>query len=71
MNIFSCSSLNLDVDFQRQGKSIFKTTTWIGYVGVLTGMRMHQGYSVSVNFRHTGGNLSNNLKAALTRYADS
>ena len=59
--------LLLDVDFQKQGRTIFKGTTWIGYVGILTGMRVSNGYSVSVNFRHTGGTLKSNLKTALAR----
>jgi hypothetical protein len=57
----------LDVDFQKQGQTIYKATTWIGYVGILTGMRVQDGYSVSVNFRHTRGALTTNLKTALAR----
>jgi hypothetical protein len=59
--------LTVDVDFQKNNQTIFKATTWIGYVGVLTGMRVSDGYSVSVNFRHTGGSLITNLKTALAR----
>ncbi len=59
--------LCLDVDFQKNGQTIFKATTWVGYVGILTGMRVQNGYSVSVNFRHTGGGLTTNLKTALSR----
>ena len=55
------------MDFQKNNQTIFKATTWIGYVGVLTGMRVQNGYSVSVNFRNTGGNLTTNLKTALAR----
>ncbi|CAF4345728.1 unnamed protein product [Rotaria sp. Silwood2] len=57
--------LTIDVDLQRNGQSVFKATTWVGYVGILTGMRVKNGYSVSVNFRHTGGQLTTNLKTAL------
>ncbi|CAF1004560.1 unnamed protein product [Adineta ricciae] len=57
--------LTIDVDFQKNNQTIFKATTWIGYIGILTGMRVHNGYSVSVNFRHTGGALTANLKTAL------
>ncbi len=56
-----------DVDFQKNGQTISKATTWVGYVGILTGMRVHNGYSVSVNFRHTGGSITTNLKTALAR----
>ncbi len=59
--------MRLDVDFQKNGQTIFKATTWVGYVGILTGMRVPDGYSVSVNFRHTGGSLTTNLKIALAR----
>lgn len=55
----------LDVDFQKNNQIIYKSTTWVGYVGILTGMRVQNGYSVSVNFRHTGGALTTNLKTAL------
>jgi hypothetical protein len=55
------------VDFQRKGQSVLKATTWIGYVGILTGIRMEKGYSVSVNYRRTDdGTFSNNLKTALS-----
>lgn len=56
----------LDVDFQKNNQTICKATTWVGYVGILTGMRIQNGYSVSVNFRHTGGTLATNLKTALS-----
>ncbi|CAF2020874.1 unnamed protein product [Rotaria magnacalcarata] len=57
--------LTIDVDFQKNDQTVFKATTWIGYVGILTGMRVQNGYSVSVNFRHAGGQLTTNLKTAL------
>ncbi len=60
-------SLCLDVDFQKNDQTIFKATTWVGYVGILTGMRVQDGYSVSVNFRHAGGALTTNIKTALAR----
>ncbi|CAF3257544.1 unnamed protein product [Rotaria socialis] len=56
--------LTIDVDFQENDQTVFKATTWIGYVGILTGMRVQNGYSVSVNFRHAGGQLTTNLKTA-------
>ncbi|CAF0935867.1 unnamed protein product, partial [Didymodactylos carnosus] len=58
--------LTIDVDFQKSGQTIFKATTWIGYVGILTGMRLQDGYSISVNFRHTAGSFKTNLKTALS-----
>eukprot|EP00949_MAST-11_sp_MAST-11-sp1_P003083 g3083.t1 len=44
--------LTIQVDFVSGGQTVFRATTWAGYVGVLTGMRP-QGYSVSVNYRRT------------------
>ncbi|CAF3383119.1 unnamed protein product [Rotaria sp. Silwood2] len=35
--------LTIDVDFQRNGQTVFKATTWIGYVGILTGMGVENG----------------------------
>lgn len=31
--------LTLEVEFQRNGKTLYHATTWAGYVGILTGMR--------------------------------
>lgn len=59
--------MRLDVDFQKSGQTVFRATTWVGYVGILTGMRVQNGYSVSVNFRNTRGQFTTNLKAALRR----
>ncbi len=42
--------LTIEVEFQSKGITQYIATTWVGYVGVLTGMRPF-GYSISVNFR--------------------
>ena len=44
--------LTIEVNFVRGGVTIFKGTTWAGYVGVLTGMRP-DAFSVSVNYRRS------------------
>lgn len=44
--------LTIEVDFVRNGRTVFSATTWPGYVGVLTGVRQGVG-SVSVNYRRS------------------
>lgn len=58
--------LTIEVDFVKGGRSQYVATTWVGYVGVLTGMRPF-GYSVSVNFRVTSGAYWKNVKKAILR----
>jgi hypothetical protein len=56
--------LTIDVEFRKNNEPLFYATTWPGYVGVLTGMRPGK-FSVSVNFRVTGGSFLTNAIAAL------
>jgi len=49
-----------DVDFIRQGRRVFRTTTVAGLVGALHGFRP-DGFSVSINARNHGGNVLPNL----------
>jgi hypothetical protein len=44
--------LTIEVDFIKGGVLVHRATTWAGYVGVLTGVRV-QGFSVSVNYRRS------------------
>ena len=44
--------LTIEVDFVKEGHILARTTTWAGYVGILTGMKP-QVASVSVNYRRT------------------
>jgi hypothetical protein len=44
--------LTIEVNFVRGGVTVFKATTWAGYVGVLTGMRP-EAFSVSINYRRS------------------
>lgn len=58
--------MTIEVEFYRKGQPIAMATTWAGYVGVLTGMRMgDEGFSVSVNFRISGDSFWENLKTAV------
>lgn len=49
-----------DVDFIRGGHRVFRTTTVAGLVGALHGFRP-DGFSVSIDARHHGGNVLPNL----------
>lgn len=43
--------ITIDVEFRRAGQKLFKATTWVGYVGILTAM--NNDYSVAINYRRT------------------
>jgi len=58
-------ALTIEVEFWKDNKPLFVSTTWPGYVGILTGMR-YDGYSSSVNFRVTGSSYLNNIKNGIT-----
>jgi hypothetical protein len=44
--------LTVNLEFMKDGKTIFTTTTWVGYVGVLT-VTVPEKYSIAVNYRRT------------------
>ena len=46
--------LTIQLEFQKNGKTLFTGTTWAGYIGILTGMKA-RAFSVSINYRHTHG----------------
>jgi hypothetical protein len=51
--------LTIEVDFQRNNKTVFLATTWAGYVGVFTGL-IPNVCSIALNYRTTGdGTLTN------------
>ena len=56
--------LTIEVDFVQGGALVYSTTTWAGYVGVLTGVRAG-GFSVSVNYRRTLYGEENGVLAVL------
>jgi len=54
--------LAIDVDFQRGGKTLYRGTTFAGYVGLLTGMRPG-AFSISADQRNSGYLFENLLEA--------
>jgi hypothetical protein len=46
------NKLTVDLEFQKNGKTIFIATSWVGYVGIATATVPNK-YSVSMNFRLT------------------
>jgi len=59
--------LTIEVEFVKNSETVAIGTTWVGYLGILTGMHMrNQPYSVSVNFRVTGDSPMENLTNAIT-----
>jgi len=71
----SLKELTIDVSFKRNGKAIYRATTWAGHAGIYTGMRLSDqgvgGYTVSLNYRKpqssTHWNIFANLYCALRR----
>ncbi|XP_077987045.1 N-acylethanolamine-hydrolyzing acid amidase-like [Glandiceps talaboti] len=51
-------NITLIYDAQKNGETIYTATTFLGYVGVLTGMRPH-GFTISVDQRDTGSLIEN------------
>ncbi|GAM18872.1 hypothetical protein SAMD00019534_020470 [Acytostelium subglobosum LB1] len=57
--------ITIEADFHVGGRSIGVYTTWIGYVGVLTGISP-KGFAVAINYRRTtGGSYWTNVKQLL------
>ena len=40
--------LTIEVDFQKAGKTAYVATTWAGYVGVFTGLRPGNPFTVFI-----------------------
>lgn len=59
------ADLTIEIEFIKGGRTLFITTTWAGYVGVLTGIKP-SSFSVSVNFRIIGDSMWTNIKKAAT-----
>eukprot|EP00656_Telonema_subtile_P019692 TRINITY_DN20919_c0_g1_i2.p1 TRINITY_DN20919_c0_g1~~TRINITY_DN20919_c0_g1_i2.p1 ORF type:complete len:285 (+),score=26.97 TRINITY_DN20919_c0_g1_i2:144-998(+) len=47
---FNLAPLTVQLNFTRNGKTVYRATTWAGYTGILTGM-VDGDFSVAVNFR--------------------
>ncbi|KAG2389347.1 hypothetical protein C9374_013907 [Naegleria lovaniensis] len=57
----------VQLNFTRNGKTLFKASSWAGYLGVLTGCRPN-GFSISINFRSTeDGHFGKNIIKTITR----
>jgi N-acylethanolamine-hydrolysing acid amidase len=60
--------LMVDIDYQREGKTVFIGTTLVGFVGILNGVRPG-AWTYSMDAREKGGNVELNLLEALTHHA--
>lgn len=57
--------ITVELDFQKGGKTVYKSVSWVGYVGVMTGVRPGH-YSVALNYRSSNGTIYDNIKKALS-----
>lgn len=62
--LLELKAITIEVTFIKDSLPLFKSTTWAGYVGVLTGMGSK--YAISVNFRRSSGNLIHNVRRAIS-----
>lgn len=53
--------LTIQINFKRRDKTVFTGTTWVGYIGVLTGMKA-RAFSVSINYRQTRYGINSPIK---------
>jgi acid ceramidase len=51
----------INLQFQKNNKTIFKAISWAGYFGILTGMRNYS-FGISLNYRIIDDNKFNNFK---------
>jgi len=58
--------LVVELDFQKGGKTLYRGTSYVGYFGLLTGMRSG-AFSISANERDTGYLFENLLEALLVK----
>ena len=57
--------LTIEVEFVSRNKIMFIATTWVGCVGIFTGMKPG-GYAVSLNYRRTNDSLFLNIAKTIT-----
>eukprot|EP00753_Platysulcus_tardus_P001060 PLAT11012.2.p1 GENE.PLAT11012.2~~PLAT11012.2.p1 ORF type:complete len:376 (+),score=126.45 PLAT11012.2:279-1406(+) len=62
---FDLRPLTLQLEFTQGGRLLYTATTWLGFVGIYSASRPG-AFSISINYRQTGGNVLHNLAAALT-----
>lgn len=51
--------ITIKVQFTRNGKYLFEAITWVGYMGIVTGMS--NKHSIAVNYRRANGTLMGNM----------
>lgn len=60
--------LTINVKFVSQGNMLFEGTTWVGYIGILTGVKPNVA-SVSINYRRTkDGSIWDNILNTMKLY---
>ncbi len=57
--------LTIQVEFISRGKVMFKATTWVGCVGIFTGMKPG-AFAISLNYRRTNDSLFLNIIKTIT-----
>lgn len=57
--------LTVELDFQKQQKTQFLAVSWVGYIGIMTGMLPNK-YSIALNFRTSNYNILGNIQRAMT-----
>lgn len=62
--------LTVELIFQRNEKTVFRATSWAGYVGIMTGMTYHldNNYTLALNYRNTNGTLFNSVQRTIRMY---
>lgn len=63
-NLTDLKPITINVNFIRNGETVFGGTTWAGYIGILTGMRPQQ-FAISINYRRLNESYFTNLYQAL------
>jgi len=56
--------LVINVKFQQKGQTLYEGTTYVGYVGLLTGMKQ-DSFAITINQRNEGNRIENFLEALL------
>jgi acid ceramidase len=64
----SLKNITIKLKVMKSNKILYEGITWIGYVGILTGMK-YNSYSLSINYRKSNNTLHNNaLKIIQLKY---
>lgn len=66
-NLDILKDITIELDFQRDGKTLFIATSWAGYIGIFTGMKP-KCYSIALNYRRSNGTILGNIKRAMSMY---